>query len=255
MDCAKILVLVDGRRPSNSAVDAAAALACAHRAGVAVLRIRRRLASDQVVGAAVHRLRQSGIPSTGAVVVAERGEEAAAVAQYAAAVGADLVVVGSRGLGRIPAALLGSFSQRIAAELDLPLVIVRAQPPDLDLDSWLVGIADRCESRKLLETVSELKPGARVHVVAVASVGVEDPSNLVREAVEAARDIGLLASGQVVSGPDVAASLLRAAEDHQCGAVILGSRRPGPLEALLRGSVAQDLLHEGTVPVVLAGRS
>ena len=177
------------------------------------------------------------------------------MAQHAAAIGADLVVVGSRGLAGAPAVLLGSFSQRVAADLDLPLVVVRAQPGGPDFSRWLVGTTGAGEARRLLATVASLTPGARVHIAAVATAGVKNPVGIVRDAVEAARDAGLLASGQVVPGPDVAAALLEVAEDHRCGVIILGSRRPRALEALLLGSVAQEVVHEGTVPVVLSGRS
>ena len=46
-----------------------------------------------------------------------------------ASLGADLVVVGSRGLGPVAGPLLGSVSQHLAANADCPVVIVPPAPP------------------------------------------------------------------------------------------------------------------------------
>lgn len=253
MECNKILVLVDGGQPSERAVDAAAALACMHRATVAVARVRTGGGvGDAVIESALARLTKAGVPARGTVLVSPHGEEAGAVVQHAAAIGADLVMVGSRGLAGVPAVLLGSFSQRVAAELDLPIVVVPAQSAGPGFSRWLVGAADRGEAARLLEIVASLTPGARVHIAVMSPV--KNPIAIMRDMVDGARDLGLLASGQVVSGPDVAAALLEVAEEHRCRVIILGSRRPLPLEALVLGSVAQEVVHESRVPVVLAGR-
>jgi nucleotide-binding universal stress UspA family protein len=255
MDCGTILVLVDGLEPAESAVDAAAALACTHRAAVAVARVRSHdVAHDALVESAVDRLRSAGVPAEGAVLVAPSGQRAAAVAKHAASIGADLVVVGSRGLAGASAVLLGSFSQRVAAAVDLPIVVVRARQGRPDFSRWLVGTTGRQEARRVLATIAALSPGARVHIAVVAAGGVRKPVDVARDAVATARDAGLLASAQVVSGPDVASALLRIAEEHGCGVIILGSRRPRALHALLFGSVGQEIVHEGTVPVVMARR-
>ena len=263
MDCARILVLVDGSAASDSALQAACALAEARRAAVAVAHVALRpRPDDPPVTAALADLEGHGVPATGKTLVTRRGEEPAAAAAYADEVGADLVVVGTRGLAGTRAVLLGSFSQRLAAEIDLPLVLVRAQgtAPAPDFDRWVVGTADLGEAARLVETVAGVAPGSRVHVVTVDGaigdlhVTPAHARRVVKEAVARARELGLLASGQVVSAPEVAPVLLRLAGEHDCRAIILGSRRPRPVDALLLGSVAQSVVHSGRLPVLLAGR-
>lgn len=263
MDCRRILLLVDGSPASKSALQAACTLAESRRASVTVTHVvLRPREADPVVEAALADLEHHGVAATGGVLVARRGEEPEAAAARAAEIGADLVVVGTRGLAGTRALLLGSFSQRLAAALDLPLVLVRAQgkAPAPDFDRWIVGTADLEEGCRLVQTVAALAPGARVHVVAVDGVVGElhvTPAHarrVIRDAVAAARDAGLLASGQIVSAPDVAPVLLRLASEHDCTAIVLGSRRPRPVDALLLGSVAQAVVHHGRLPVLLAGR-
>ena len=57
-------------------------------------------------------------------------EESPAHALLDQAEGADLLVVGSRGHGRIAGALLGSISQKVAQHAPCPVVIVREQQAD-----------------------------------------------------------------------------------------------------------------------------
>ena len=56
----------------------------------------------------------------------ERGAPGPAMCQRAGALGADVVVVGSRGLGAIRHALLGSVSTYVVNNAPCPVVVVRA---------------------------------------------------------------------------------------------------------------------------------
>lgn len=56
--------------------------------------------------------------------VVKAGDAAAVIVEYAKANDADIVVMGRRGLGGVRA-MLGSVSQRVAHETDLPLLLVR----------------------------------------------------------------------------------------------------------------------------------
>lgn len=53
------------------------------------------------------------------------GDEAEAVIDHAAETGADLIVVGSRGLGRLKGLVLGSVSRKIATHAKMSVLIAR----------------------------------------------------------------------------------------------------------------------------------
>lgn len=81
----------------------------ARRNGEHVLRVGRSLAEDVVVACELHF-----------------GDPAAVICRRARELRADLVVVGSRGLGRINRLLLGSVSNAVAAQADCSVLVVRA---------------------------------------------------------------------------------------------------------------------------------
>jgi nucleotide-binding universal stress UspA family protein len=145
----RILVAVDGSGPSLRAVAMAAALARAGGGSVSLLhavdpRLLRFLPTEAgLAGAArlgllpesaereiredaegqLARCRrlceQAGVPVTARVEVAV---PARAVAEAAA--DADLVVIGSRGLGALSGVALGSLSQRVIGETRKPVLVV-----------------------------------------------------------------------------------------------------------------------------------
>lgn len=50
---------------------------------------------------------------------------------------------------------------------------------------------------------------------------------------------------------NIAESILRAAEEQKCEAIVLGSRGMGVLEGLFRSSVSQVVVENATVPVTI----
>ena len=67
-------------------------------------------------------LERSGVPFT---VHVEVGEEPESIARYAKARGADLVVMGTRGMGTISNMLLGSVSARVIHLSPVPVLLVK----------------------------------------------------------------------------------------------------------------------------------
>lgn len=53
------------------------------------------------------------------------GDPAQAIVEHAKAIGADLIVLGTRGLGKLRSTILGSVSRKVANICDLDVLIVR----------------------------------------------------------------------------------------------------------------------------------
>ncbi|HEU5084222.1 MAG TPA: universal stress protein [Acidimicrobiales bacterium] len=81
-----------------------------------------RDAAEQMVETAAERARTAGAPRVECHVA--RGDPAGAILAHAAALGADVVVVGRRGLGELSGLLQGSVSQKVTHHAACPVLTV-----------------------------------------------------------------------------------------------------------------------------------
>jgi nucleotide-binding universal stress UspA family protein len=139
-----ILIATDGSTGARAAVDRGLDLAEDLHADVVFIAVRRAPVPvfgdpywQQSVTNEVARLRPA---LTDAVARAEErgidadydlleGEAAEEILRLARSRDVDLIVVGSRGLGAIRSAILGSVSQRVVHEADRPVVVVNERIP------------------------------------------------------------------------------------------------------------------------------
>jgi nucleotide-binding universal stress UspA family protein len=146
----KILVGVDGSESALKAVALAAALSEAHRSQLVLVHVvqlsaiadqvlkisatkhlkenpkglMEKLSQDVLNQARKHAL-QAGALGEQITTVTTDGNEAKQLIQAAKRRKADLIVLGSRGRGRMEGLLLGSVSQKIAALAPCPCLIAR----------------------------------------------------------------------------------------------------------------------------------
>ena len=80
-----------------------------------------RQALDDALALAERR----GVPALTRLLVGSAGRQ---IVAYADEIAADLIVVGSRGLGSIEGALLGSVSRKVLRDAKRPVLIVRDAP-------------------------------------------------------------------------------------------------------------------------------
>lgn len=138
-----ILVATDGSESAAEAVDAAIELAQQLDAKLEVLAVRPPLlhgragsgpamteieekhGSEHIADAAVQRARAAGVEATPYV---NHGPVAECIVQVAKEVGAELLVVGSRGMGAVHGALVGSVSHALVSRSPIPVMIVRHTP-------------------------------------------------------------------------------------------------------------------------------
>ena len=136
----KILVAVDHSEISDRAVLAARDLAVLSKGEVWVLHLRERemgpktgvLVPDETtddanaeVAASVEVLTQAGVKAHGEVRNTIFGYAAREIVNDAREVGADVIVMGSRGRGDLAGLLLGSTAHKVIHLSDRPVLVVR----------------------------------------------------------------------------------------------------------------------------------
>ena len=78
---------------------------------------------DEPLRSAMERAAQHGVVAHAVSVL---GDPVSEVSAYADRMNADLIVVGSRGLGGVTSALLGSVSKGLLKHANRPVLVVRA---------------------------------------------------------------------------------------------------------------------------------
>jgi nucleotide-binding universal stress UspA family protein len=141
----KILVALDGSLDAESALLHAVALAHDQNARITLLSVGPPLNRSAAVGTApapdlidVHKeiLRDATalIPQdVGVTTRLERGDAAATILRIAREEDSSLIVMGSHGHSRFHRALLGSVSEKVLAQSEIPVLLMRgngcADPP------------------------------------------------------------------------------------------------------------------------------
>lgn len=191
---------------------------------------------------------------------------------------ADLLVVGSRGLGGFRGLLLGSTSRGVASEASIPVVVVRPEGPasghlDLGLPSEepppvVVGVDTRNPERTVLDFAARAaaERGTALYAVAVAPwpPAWRPPRHgpgAVRQAELAEREEEALAEAlaPVQAGAGVGIvrlvrvghpAALLVEEAQQAALVVLG-RRAEPGRSTGLGPTAHAVLHHALSPVAV----
>lgn len=181
-----------------------------------------------------------------------------------AARGADLLVVGARGLGGFKGLLLGSVSRKLLERSPAPVAVVRGAVPAAG-GRVLVGVDGSAEGDAALAWAVHLarRTGQRLTVVhawmipwpAEAVVRPEvvdafhDEAQRVLDAAVASVGDGVEVEPVLVAGG--AARALIEAADHDTALVVVGTRGRGGALAALLGSVSHQLAHHAPVPLVV----
>jgi nucleotide-binding universal stress UspA family protein len=197
---------------------------------------------------------------------------AGCLAQHARDWKADLVVMGSRGLGHVGGLFGRSVSHALLSKVDLPVLVVPAgaEVPDRGFRRVLVALRDLTEAEPAATAVRLLAPGAEVLAVhvprALAVHAGTDPEESFLEVYETS-DVVLRAvhrqmlhhgvrafTRHLPRHGNVAEAIAGAAHEWDADLVALGSRRLHLWEALIAGSTSQDVIRLSDRPVLILGR-
>ncbi len=172
---------------------------------------------------------------------------------------AELVVVGSRGLGGFAGLLLGSVGTQVAAHGHCPVLVVR--PPDgpIPTEGPVLVAVDGSEPAELAVGYGAdeaTRRGAELVLVHVADERDTDERSaaeaLLATAAAAARGShpGLAVTERLVTAAKPDQALIEASAT--AALLVAGSRGRGGFAGLLLGSVSQALVQHARCPVLVA---
>jgi nucleotide-binding universal stress UspA family protein len=188
---------------------------------------------------------------------------------------ADLLIVGSRGVGGRPELALGSTSLHVLRAARVPVLVVPDRRPTaadgLRLRHLLVGVDQSQASRTALELSADVAVslGGSLSVLEVVeyvpAFPLDEPTVAAgghqRQVAEAAmalleaevREVRARGVGVqvIVRSGDPAATLLEVAEDVDADLVVVGTRGRGGTDELLLGSVARTVADRARRPTLV----
>ncbi|MFG1912311.1 universal stress protein [Kribbella sp. NPDC048928] len=181
-----------------------------------------------------------------------------------------MLVVGRRGLGTFKRLLIGSTSEAVVAHATVPVVVVpdHWKPAD-HAGPVLVALDDAEDNAPLLEfaiTAARERnlPVRILHVWDLPAVFSWDAMNSAGVSAEwaenAQKHFEILAVEWRQKYPDfevdvrrghVVDGVVHAAEESDAQLLVVGTRHPGRLAAVLAGSVTRGVLHHATCPLAV----
>lgn len=278
----RIFLATDGSEASQAAVDATIAIAKSPTATVKVahvwnLELRHRHGrwdleirseAEKLVDASVMRLFHAGVMAERQIIRADSNHVAAAIALEAREFGADLVVIGSRGLSDWQSLTQHSVSHQLLCAVDCPVLIVRGRPISASnrASKILLAIAgsdDLAPAARAAVAVAQPKASVMVVHVARAIIGlqgfayvesVDEIRQTIARACTLLSDAGVSVQGMVAHQGPVAKAVAEIAQDWNADLIVIGSSRMHDIASLFLGSVSHDLLHMTDRPVLIAER-
>jgi nucleotide-binding universal stress UspA family protein len=235
------------------------------------IRERAEEAAQKTLEGQVEKLEELGVEVAG--VHAAAGRPDAEIVRVAEEVGAGLVVLGSRGLGPVRRAVMGSVSLSVVRHSHGSVLVVRGEGSELP-GPILLAIDGSEQARAAAEAAAEISAstGSGLHVVFVMPApdhlyGHHVYSGELKESVreQAEDDVRTFLDEQVgwleehggkvedkhmaVGRPD--AEIVNLAEEVGAGLTVVGSRGLGGVRRSLMGSVSDSVVRHAHGPVLV----
>ena len=295
----RILLAVDGSVSSDRATQLVASFRLPPESAIRVVSVQRpfsdflgmswdsmgsgpgRVESEEQVDTRHHReaveraeivLKRPGVRIEGFVV---RGRPASVIVDEAGAMGADVVVLGSRGHGSIATMVLGSTASEVVDHAPCPVLVARstslgsiafaddgsstARTAETVFSRWPIFAGREISVLTVAETAvpvaAGFTPGMYDQAVASYSRSADAALSGVRDESETAAqrlaESGLDAHPIILEG-DPAAEIVRFAAERGTGTIVMGTRGHTGLARIFLGSVARNVLLHAPCSVLIA---
>jgi nucleotide-binding universal stress UspA family protein len=269
----QVLLVVDGSGRSREMINMLLALPSMQNLQINVLHVipnsinseavtEYRLAGEKIFDREVKNLRLASGNTT--LSMLKEGEPKDIVCKVAEDLKPDLMIMGSRGLGRLQAILANSVSQYVFQLSDAPMLLVKDDVYIKTIRSVMVSVDGSASSNNCLDLAIKLVSGAKdVEILLARVVKRKEDANASTEPVlmEASAKLKRMniPSRSFISSGDVGRELCKLADQANASLLMVGSpdRRPSiarslpDLDRLLGSSVSDYVRVNATVPVLL----
>ncbi len=225
------------------------------------------------------KLKETGTEVT--AIHAEVGRPDERIVALAEKIEADLILIGSRGLGGLRRALIGGVSDSVVRHAHCPILVVRKDEryeDGLPPTKILLAVDGSKESKEAARIAANLASGtgSELHITCVVPTAPERPyphsyameamvhhdaaferaKEEVREFLDdrkgEARALGVetVLAHLGLGHPDK--EVVKLAEELDAGMIVLGSRGLGGIKRALMGSVSESVVRHAHCPVLVA---
>jgi nucleotide-binding universal stress UspA family protein len=291
----RVLLAIDGSAPSEAARNLAASLRWPEGTSIAIVAVVEPLAvvlaepasyeiaadNDRAVSAALGaRLADAAaaLEAPGRIVetMLAEGRPASVIVEKAREFRADLIIVGSRGLGRLRSMVLGSVSAEVVDHAPCPVLVARGP----SVGKILLATDGSASARLAVDHLGATRylAGHRVDVISVGPVVhgvtafwyqapamIESTARVQADHVAEARHETESRAASVaqelrlegvdahwtISVGDPAQEIIEAAAHMGCDLIVLGSRGLTGLDRIFLGSVARNVLLHTRASVLI----
>ena len=225
-----------------------------------------RIDAEELLDSAINLM---GLERSRVTSLVREGDTKQTVLNVAEEQNCDLIVMGSRGLGRLQSILANSASQYVFQLSTRPMLLVRDDLYVRHVNRVMVtidgtGVGDDA-LRNACQLVKQIPGGTLtgVHVVSQETApsrgGLSKADELLNAAAQRARGFGVDLIGLTVQGKDIGRAVCQAAEQTNADLLVVASQDRRPLVArglvdldkLLGGSVSDYIRVHAPAPVLL----
>jgi nucleotide-binding universal stress UspA family protein len=182
-------------------------------------------------------------------VVSCRDEPAAAIVAHAISDRSDLIAMTTHGRSGMKRLLMGSITEKVLRQAPAPLITCRSGSR---MEGWahVVPLDGSLRAETILDDILPLSRlvGATVHLLHVGSPA--DGRRYLAKVALQVSERGVPVTTALRQGK-AAAEILSYAAEVRAGVIALATHGRTGLERALMGSVAEDVLRQGSCPVVL----
>ncbi|CAN5782602.1 hypothetical protein BH24CHL4_BH24CHL4_23250 [soil metagenome] len=197
-----------------------------------------------IVDITCERLRAAGHDATPMVRRGNPVEEILAAGRETAA---DVIVLGSRGVGRLRRLLVGSVASSVARLAEAPVLLV-SDPAALA--TALIAVDGSSGSERAIETFRSMPPSALDRAI-LLHVGSAAPAPQVFEpALAAMRDSGVDVTQQTAHGNEVD-EILRVADEEQVSVIVIGASLNRVDGEPLLGTTANGVINRASCSILI----